>query len=61
VTEYPPVVKCFALAVSRIGKRLSACEAFISFQIAARHHHYQILPPLHGVGLSAVPEMMLFL
>jgi hypothetical protein len=24
---YPPVVKCFVLAVSRIGKRLNACKA----------------------------------
>jgi hypothetical protein len=36
-------------------------KLFISFQIAARHRHYQILPLLSGVGFSAVLEMMLFL
>jgi hypothetical protein len=36
-------------------------KPFISFQIAARHRHYQILPPLPGVRLSVVLEMMQFL
>jgi hypothetical protein len=36
-------------------------KPFISFQIAARHRHYPILPPLPAVGLSVVLEMMRFL